>query len=75
MDKIKHFALCFIVTAILGWKYGVCVGLTIELTQAEQGNPGIKIFLERLFSKDSLLDMVADSIGILYAILLIQLLP
>jgi hypothetical protein len=64
MDKLKHFLLCSIVTFALGWTYGLTVGLTIEFVQAEAWNAGIKTFLRRLFSRDSLLDLVADGFGI-----------
>ena len=73
MDKLKHFVLCFLVTLALGWTYGLCVGVTIELTQAEYGRASIKVFLERLFSKDSLLDLLADGAGILVALIVLTI--
>ena len=66
MDKIKHFALCFAVTVIFGWSYGLTVGLTVEATQAEYNNATVAGFIQRFFSKDSLLDLLANGLGILF---------
>ena len=66
MDKIKHFALCFAVTVIFGWSYGLTVGLTVEATQAEYNNATVAGFIQRFFSKDSILDLLADGLGILF---------
>jgi len=70
MDKIKHFLLCFLVTLGLGWTYGLTVGVTVELTQAEHGNADVKTFFKRLTSKDTILDLVADLTGIGFALLI-----
>ena len=70
MDKIKHFALCFAVTVIFGWSYGLTVGLTIEATQAEYDNATVAGFIQRFFSKDSILDLLADGLGVFVGIVL-----
>ena len=80
MDKLKHFALCFAVTGLtdlvchfihfsfIGWLIGAFVGVTVEATQAEYGNATVKQFIKKFFSKDSLLDLLADALGIIVAI-------
>jgi len=73
MDKLKHFILCFLVTISFGWTYGLTVGLAIEMTQAETGNATPKKFLKKLFSKDTLLDLVADGLGIVAGIFIRRL--
>jgi len=64
-DKVRHFLLCFLITLGLGWTYGLTVGVTVELTQAEHGNADVKTFFKRLTSKDTILDLVADLVGVL----------
>jgi len=65
MDKLKHFALCLIVTFCLGWEIGSTVGVTIELTQAEaQSSPLKRYFWDQLFRKDTAFDLIADALGI-----------
>ena len=63
IDKLYHIALCFIVTLVLGWKFGLAVGLTVEATQAEafwrRGNS-----LKDYHWLDTVLDIIADIIGI-----------
>jgi len=72
MDKLKHFFLCFAVTLLtdfifpgLGWTYGLTVGLTIEATQAEYGRATVREFWKSITSKDTLLDLLADGLGII----------
>jgi len=78
-DKVKHFILmilCYIGGELI-FKQGILVAgllaITIELVQAEAGvefenlkfiKRDLKVFLGKLFSKDSLFDLVADSAGI-----------
>ena len=69
MDKIKHFLLCFFVTLVCGWQIGAAVALTIELTQAEYGNAGLKVMWQRMTSRDTILDLAADAGGIVFAIM------
>lgn len=65
MDKVKHFILCFVVTLFLGWKIGVTVSVTKELTQAEaKSGPWKKPFWKQLFRKDTAFDLIADGLGI-----------
>ena len=73
MDKLKHFALCFLVTVFTDWTYGLTVGLTIEATQAEYGRATVKEFLKDITSKDTLLDLLADGLGIIAGILIRKL--
>lgn len=64
MDKAKHFLLCFFVTLIFGWEHGVNTGLVIELVQAERGHASIPVMWQRLTSDDTVLDLIADALGI-----------
>ena len=72
-DKVKHFLLCFLVTLGLGWTYGLTVGVTVELTQAEHGNADVKTFFKRLTSKDAILDLVADLAGVLTGLIVLAI--
>ena len=64
-DKFKHFILCFVVTLPLSWGYGLAVGITVELTQAEAKGGSILDILKRLWSRDTFWDLVADAVGII----------
>jgi hypothetical protein len=69
MDKIKHFFLCFLVTLVCGWQIGVAVALTIELTQAEHGNASLRVIWQRIMSNDTILDLMADAGGVVFALM------
>jgi len=61
---IGHCLLCFIIT-LWRWDYAIIVGLTIEGTQIESG----------IWQKwDHLFDLIADSIGIVIALILREVL-
>ena len=60
LDWIAHAGLCLLIT-LFRWDYAVVVGLTIEGTQIESGN---------WQGWDHLIDLVADGIGIVIALLI-----
>jgi hypothetical protein len=68
---ISHAVLCFLI-ALFRWDYAILIGVTIELVQAEHGfkHPLTKEFWRRLLSKDTIIDLVADGIGIGIALLI-----
>lgn len=70
-DWPAHLILCFII-ALFKWDYAVLVGVTIELVQAEHDckYPFMKDFWMRLLSKDTIIDLVFDGIGIGLALLI-----
>jgi len=66
MDKLKHLGICFAVTLFRGLEIGIWVGVIIELTQAEYGGhyPWKRSFWQRLLTRDTLFDLIADGLGI-----------
>ena len=70
MDKVKHFFLLLFTTFFFGTRFGVGLAIGIEGAQAEAGNADVQTFLKRFFSKDSLLDLLADTLGILAGFLI-----
>lgn len=67
LDKLLHAGLCFVV-ALFSWSHAVAVGLIIELAQAEVGALGLRDFYGRLYTRGTLLDLVADAVGVVLAL-------